>query len=112
MYGHIDLGSLEHDPVFMVPELPLARQLECELRVRSLQEHGLKDPQSLLNLAVALVRLNYNLEHAVLTSLARIGHLQVELALASDPGALPPIDQRYYDMTKQVLDSVTPKLQD
>lgn len=96
----------------MVPELPLARQLECELKVRSLQENGLKEPQSLLNLAVSLVRQNYNLEHAVLTSLARIGHLQVELALASDPGSLPPIDQRYYDMTKQVLDSITPKLQD
>ena len=56
----------------MVPELPLARQLECELKVRSLQENGLKEPQSLLNLAVSLVRQNYNLEHAVLTSLARI----------------------------------------
>jgi hypothetical protein len=96
----------------MVPELPLARQLECELKVRSLQENGLKEPQSLLNLAISLVRQNYNLEHAVLTSLARIGHLQVELALAAEPGSLPPIDQRYFDMTKQVLDNVTPKLHD
>ena len=93
----------------MIPELPLARQLECELKVRSLQEDGLKEPQALLNLAVSLVRQNYNLEHAVLTSLGRIGHLQVELALASDPGSLPPIDDRYFDMTKKVLDSVTPK---
>lgn len=50
--------------------------------------------------------------HPAHRSLARIGHLQVELALASDPGSLPPIDQRYFDMTKQVLDSITPKLQD
>lgn len=96
----------------MVPELPLARQLECELKVRSLQENGLKEPQSLLNFAVALVRQNYNLEHAVLTSLARIGHLQVELALAGDPACPAPIDQRHFDMVKQVLDSVTPKPHD
>ena len=93
----------------MIPELPLARQLECELKVRSLQEDGLKEPQALLNLAVSLVRQNYNLEHAVLTSLGRIGHLQVELALASDSTSPPPIDDRYFDMTKKVLDSVTPK---
>lgn len=96
----------------MVPELPLARQLECELKVRSLQENGLKEPQALLDFAVSLVRQNYNLEHAVLTTLGRIGHLQVELALAADPISPPPIDPRYYDMAKQVLGSVTPKLRD
>lgn len=89
MYGHGALCLVECVFGSMFAELPLARQLECELRVRAVQEKGLQQPESLLNYTLSLIRRNYNLEHSVLTALGRIGELQVELALATTPQALP-----------------------
>jgi hypothetical protein len=91
----------------MFPELPLARQLECELKVRAIKEKGLQEPESLLNYTLSLIRRNYNLEHSVLTALARIGELQVELALAANPAGPAPIAQRHFDMVEEVLSRAT-----
>lgn len=107
MYGHGALCLVQCVFGAMFAELPLARQLECELRVRAVQEKGLQQPESTLNYTLSLIRRNYNLEHSVLTALGRIGELQVELALATTPTGPAPIAQRYFDMVEEVLSLAT-----
>ncbi len=90
----------------MIPELPVGVQLECELMVRSTREHGLKDPQQLLDLTATLIRQVFILERTVMESLKRIAHLEVELALATTGHKAGAVEQKHYEMTAQIMDEL------
>ena len=86
----------------MIPELPIGVDLDCELKVRALQQNGLDDPQRLLALTIDLVRQVYRLEHTTLVALTRISELQISLALSQRKDAPAPIDQRFYEMAAEL----------
>jgi hypothetical protein len=90
----------------MIPELPLMSELDCAMKTEALRQDGLKDPQRLLALTLTLVRQVYTLEHSLCTALARISELQLDLDLATRKSPRPPIDQRFYEMTKQLMDDM------
>ena len=90
----------------MVPELPIMQELDCALKIQALRESGLKDPQRLLDLTISLVRQVYTLEHTALTALARIGELQLEIALAATNKKQSAISQVHYEMANQILNDL------
>lgn len=90
----------------MVPELPIMQELDCALKIQALRESGLKDPQRLLDLTISLVRQVYTLEHTTLTALARIGELQLEIALAATNKKQNAISQVHYEMANQILNDL------
>lgn len=90
----------------MIPELPFNVDLDCELKVRALKQHGLDDPQKLLALTVDLVRQVYTLEHALIKALGQICELQTSLDFATRKDGPPPIDQRFYEMANDLLNTL------
>jgi hypothetical protein len=90
----------------MIPELPIGTELDCELKIRAIRQHGLENPERLLNLTVDLVRQVYTLEHATLTALARVAELQTSLALSQRKGGPAPIDQRFYEMAAELTQTL------
>jgi hypothetical protein len=86
----------------MIPDLPVARELDCELKIRAIRRHGLKEPQRLLDTTLTLIRQVYTLEHSLLTALRRISELQVSLALAQDPKKRNQPSQHHYELAAQL----------
>lgn len=86
--------------------MPLNVELECELAVRALRDHGLKDPQALLDATIKLVRQNFTLQQAVMNAVTRIAELQIEAAMAQLPSGDRGIKQEHYEMAAMILNDM------
>lgn len=90
----------------MIPELPVGVQLECELMVRSTREHGLKDPQQLLDLTATLIRQVFILERVTMESFKRIASLECDLAIAKTGHKAGAVEQQHYEMAAQIMNAL------